>query len=116
MCGIAGIINLDKRPLDKGILEAMVRSELHRGPDDKGFYVNGHVGLGHARLSIIDLSKNANQPMHNEDSHLFAIHNGEIYNYLELQEELIGLGHVFRSKSDTEVILHAYEEWGEGCL
>lgn len=116
MCGIAGILNLDKAPVQKGVLEAMIRSELHRGPDDTGFYVNGHVGLGHARLSIIDLSKDAGQPMHNEDSRLFALHNGEIYNYLELKKELSGLGHSFRSKSDTEVILHAYEEWGKDCL
>jgi asparagine synthase (glutamine-hydrolysing) len=116
MCGIAGILNLDKAPLNKGILEAMVCSELHRGPDDRGLYANGHVGLGHVRLSIIDLSKDASQPMHNEDSRLFIVHNGEIYNYLELHKELAGLGHTFRSGSDTEVILHAYEEWGEGCL
>lgn len=116
MCGIAGIVNLDKAPVQKGILEAMVRSEFHRGPDDTGFYVKDNAGLGHARLSIIDLSKDAHQPMSNENASLFAVHNGEIYNYLELQKELTGLGHVFRSRSDTEVILHAYEEWGEGCL
>ncbi|MCX5677993.1 MAG: asparagine synthase (glutamine-hydrolyzing) [Candidatus Omnitrophica bacterium] len=116
MCGIAGIINLDKSPLDGGIIEKMICSERHRGPDDSGLYVNGHVGLGHVRLSIIDLSKDAGQPMHNEDSRLFIVHNGEIYNYLELKDELAGLGHAFRSRSDTEVILHAYEEWGEDCL
>ena len=116
MCGIAGIVNLDKAPVQKGILEAMVRSEFHRGPDDTGFYIKDNAGLGHARLSIIDLSKDAHQPMSNENTRLFVVHNGEIYNYLELQKELTGLGHIFRSKSDTEVILHAYEEWGEGCL
>lgn len=116
MCGIAGIVNLDKAPIQKDVLEAMVRSERHRGPDDSGYYVNGNVGLGHARLSIIDLSKDASQPMCNEGSRLFIVHNGEIYNYIELRKELAGLGHVFKSRSDTEVILHAYEEWGEGCL
>ena len=116
MCGIAGILNLDRAPAQRGALEAMVRSMRHRGPDDSGFYVNGHAGLGHARLSIIDLSKDASQPMHNENSRLFAVHNGEIYNYLELKKELTACGHVFASRSDTEVILHAYEEWGEGCL
>lgn len=116
MCGIAGVINLNKEPLDGGILEAMISTERHRGPDDKGVYVNGSAGLGHARLSIIDLSREAGQPMRNEDSRLFIVHNGEIYNYLELMKELSGLGHKFKSKSDTEVILHAYEEWGERCL
>jgi len=94
----------------------MVEVQRHRGPDDTGFYVKGNAGLGHARLSIIDLSKDAHQPMSNENASLFVVHNGEIYNYLELRAELTGLGHVFRSKSDTEVILHAYEEWGEESL
>ena len=116
MCGIAGIINLDKSPAEKRVLEGMIDVLRHRGPDDLGFYVNGPTGLAHARLSIIDLSADAHQPMPNEDSTLYIAHNGEIYNYVELKNELKGLGHSFKSKSDTEVILHAYEEWGEGCL
>ncbi len=116
MCGIAGLVNLDKRPIDKTILEDMVGAERHRGPDDIGFYHGSHFGLGHARLAIIDLSQDAHQPMANDDRTIYIIHNGEIYNYLELREELKRLGHTFRSKSDTEVILRAYEEWGEGCL
>ena len=116
MCGIAGLINFDGRPADRTILEDMVRAERHRGPDDIGFYYGGHFGLGHARLAIIDLSQDAHQPMANDDKTVYVIHNGEIYNYLELKEELKRLGHTFRSRSDTEVILHAYEEWGEGCL
>ncbi|MFA6142141.1 MAG: asparagine synthase (glutamine-hydrolyzing) [Candidatus Omnitrophota bacterium] len=116
MCGIAGIVNLDRKPADRGILEEMVKSLRHRGPDDMGVYLDGFIGLGHARLSIIDLSKVAHQPMPNEDSTLYIVHNGEIYNYVELREELARLGHIFRSRSDTEVIIHAYEEWGEDCL
>ena len=116
MCGIAGIINLDKAPADRHILEAMVGAQRHRGPDDAGFFVRDFAGLGHARLSIIDLSGNAHQPMPNEDSTLYVVHNGEIYNYIELKDELVSLGHKFRSRTDTEVILHAYEEWGEKCL
>lgn len=115
MCGIAGIVNLDRRPAERLVLEEMAGALKHRGPDDTGVYLDGIAGLGHARLSIIDLSKDAHQPMPNEDSSLFIVHNGEIYNYIELRKDLIGLGHVFRSKTDTEVILHAYEEWGERC-
>ncbi len=116
MCGIAGIVNLNRSPVRKDILESMVDVQRHRGPDDSGMHISGSVALGHARLSIIDLSKDASQPMSNQDSTLFIVHNGEIYNYLELREELTALGYDFKSKSDTEVILHAYEEWGEGCL
>lgn len=116
MCGIAGIVNLDRKPAERGVLEEMAGALKHRGPDDTGVYLDGVIGLSHARLSIIDLSKDAHQPMPNEDSSLFIVHNGEIYNYIELKNDLIRLGHVFKSKTDTEVILHAYEEWGERCL
>ena len=116
MCGIAGIVNLDKSLFEKSLLEEMVRMQRHRGPDDRGLYIEKNIGLGHTRLSIIDLSKDAHQPMSNEDNTAFIIHNGEIYNYLELRQELVNLGHNFKSRSDTEVILHAYEEWGEDCL
>ncbi|MDD5496133.1 MAG: asparagine synthase (glutamine-hydrolyzing) [Candidatus Omnitrophica bacterium] len=115
MCGITGMVNLDNRPVDRTILEDMVRVQGHRGPDDKGIYLSGNIGLGHSRLSIIDLSKEAGQPMSNEDGTFLIIHNGEIYNYLELKEELRRAGHHFKTRSDTEVILHAYEEWGEDC-
>jgi asparagine synthase (glutamine-hydrolysing) len=116
MCGIAGVVNLDKRPLGEELLRSMADAEAHRGPDDSGVFVADSAGLCHRRLSIIDLSKDAHQPMPNEDSRIFIVHNGEIYNYIELAGELKALGHAFRSKSDTEVILHAYEEWGEDCL
>jgi asparagine synthase (glutamine-hydrolysing) len=88
----------------------------HRGPDGSGTYLDGPVGLAHRRLAIIDLTDAAQQPMTNEDGTLRLIYNGEIYNYLELREELAGRGHAFRSGGDAEVILHAYEEWGKDCL
>jgi asparagine synthase (glutamine-hydrolysing) len=116
VCGIAGIVNLNKRTVEPYLLEAMAEAQKHRGPDDAGIFVSGTAGLCHRRLAIIDLSKDGHQPMMNEDSSLSVVHNGEIYNYVELRTELEGLGHNFRSRSDTEVILHAYEEWGDGCL
>lgn len=116
MCGIAGIINLDKRPVAQSVLDRMVGVQGHRGPDDRGSVIYDDAALGHVRLSIIDLSESASQPMQNEDSNLSIVHNGEIYNYLELRDVLKRSGHVFRSRSDTEVILHAYEEWREDCV
>lgn len=94
----------------------MARSIRHRGPDDEGFYIDGNMGLGHERLSIIDLSEAGRQPMTNEDSRFWIVFNGEIYNYLELRQELVGKGHKFRSHSDTEVVLHLYEENGTKCI
>ncbi|MEI6040071.1 MAG: asparagine synthase (glutamine-hydrolyzing) [Candidatus Berkelbacteria bacterium] len=119
MCGIVGIYNLSEKDneikLDQ-VVKKMTDSIAHRGPDDEGFYVENKVALGHRRLAIIDLSPLGHQPMFSEDSNLVIVFNGEIYNYLELAEELEGLGHSFKSKCDTEVILHAYEEWGEKSL
>jgi asparagine synthase (glutamine-hydrolysing) len=88
----------------------------HRGPDGEGTWIGGSIGLAHRRLAIIDLSQDAHQPMTNEDGSLLLVFNGEIYNFVELRKELIGCGHLFRSKGDSEVILHAYEEWGTECL
>jgi asparagine synthase (glutamine-hydrolysing) len=117
MCGICGIYHLERdRAIDEEKLRGMARTMAHRGPDDEGFYVDGNVGLGHQRLSIIDLSPMGQQPMTNEDGKLWIVLNGEIYNYLELRQELIGKGHQFRSNSDTEVILHLYEELGPACI
>lgn len=116
MCGITGIVNLDGAPAQKDVLEAMSLSTKHRGPDDSGVYISGPVGLAHNRLSIIDLSKDAHQPMASEDSSKVIVHNGEIYNYPELRAQLQRLDHRFRSRSDTEVILRAYEQWGESAL
>src|SRR5574337_1830219 len=88
----------------------------HRGPDGEGIYVRGPVGLGHRRLAIIDLSDDARQPMANEDGSVMITFNGEIYNFMELRKELEGKGHIFRCRSDTEVIIHLYEEMGPECV
>ena len=116
MCGICGIAsaNLDQFA-DEAILKSMCRAMMHRGPDDEGYYVDGYVGLGMRRLSIIDLST-GRQPITNEDESLWIVFNGEIYNYASLRHTLEQQGHTFRTKSDTEVILHAYEEYGDGCV
>jgi asparagine synthase (glutamine-hydrolysing) len=116
MCGIAGIFLLNGENADPVLLEGMSGRIRHRGPDGSGTHVDGPVGLAHRRLAIIDLSDAAEQPMRNEDGTLWLVFNGEIYNYLELRAELAGKGHSFRSDGDTEVILHAYEEWGRDCL
>jgi asparagine synthase (glutamine-hydrolysing) len=97
-------------------IDAMNRALVHRGPDGGGTHLGPGVALGHRRLSIIDLSNAGTQPMYNEDGTLALVFNGEIYNYLELIPELVAAGHVFRSRSDSEVILHAYEQWGEACV
>ncbi|MCQ9206555.1 MAG: asparagine synthase (glutamine-hydrolyzing) [Omnitrophica bacterium] len=116
MCGIAGRINLNSEPVKSGELESMRQALLHRGPDDRGVYADGPVGLTHSRLSIIDLSESAREPMSNEDGSVWAVFNGEIYNYLELKKALLGKGHRFKSNSDGEVLLHLYEEEGMGFL
>src|ERR1700730_13180575 len=115
MCGIAGIFNLDGAAVAPESLQGMIHMLAHRGPDDTGFHAENGVGLAHARLSIIDLA-GGQQPMCNEDSSLWITFNGEIFNYLELREELLGKGHRFATRSDTEVILHLYEEKGEDCV
>ncbi len=142
MCGICGIYNIDDRPVDKNLLKKMNNTLIHRGPDEEGYFVNeniagskeqggwnkkhgvpfrglknglggkGNVGLGHRRLSIIDL-KTGQQPLSNEDGSIWVTYNGEIYNFQELKIELEMKGHHFRTNSDTETIVHAYEEWGE---
>src|SRR5688572_16850190 len=114
MCAICGIVHFDRRPVDRAELEAMRDVMVHRGPEHGGAWYGGHAGLGHRRLRIIDLSPLGNQPMTNEDHTVFVTFNGEIYNFLELRQELEARGHTFRSKSDTEVIAHGYEEWGTG--
>ncbi len=114
MCGIAGIVSsLDPSGKDKAIRQ-MVHAIAHRGPDAEGVYVNGHVALGHRRLSIIDLSEEANQPFWDNEKRYALIFNGEIYNYREVRNKLTG--HPFRTNSDTEVVLAAYMRWGEKCL
>ncbi len=146
MCGIAGILNLNGKPIDLKILANMTGIIKHRGPDDTGIMLfdpkfsegqtgiieytdkimklegtednhsNYNVGLAHARLSIIDLSERGHQPMCTRDDSLWIVYNGEIYNYLEIKAELVSKGYEFKSKTDTEVILYAYQEWGVDCL
>ncbi|MFQ5914080.1 MAG: asparagine synthase (glutamine-hydrolyzing) [Nitrospinota bacterium] len=132
MCGIAGVITREGFPELREALLRMVRAQTHRGPDDEGIKVFGargevlgkdgpraegpHVALGSRRLAIIDLSSSGHQPMTNEDGTLWIVYNGEIYNFMELRQDLLSKGHKFRSNTDTEVILHLYEQYGEGCL
>jgi asparagine synthase (glutamine-hydrolysing) len=115
MCGIAGIAARDGAPVDEGLLRAMTGVIAHRGPDGEGFFRRGGVGLGHRRLAIIDLAT-GDQPMESDDGSVCLVFNGEIYNFLELRRELEGRGHRFRTASDTEVILQAYEAYGVECL
>jgi asparagine synthase (glutamine-hydrolysing) len=116
MCGICGILELDPgAEPDPAILEQMNETLVHRGPDDSGLYVHGPVGLAMRRLSIIDLA-GGHQPLSNEDGSIWIVFNGEIYNYPELMEELQARGHTFASRSDTEVIVHLYEECGLACV
>ncbi len=116
MCGISGIFDLETaRPVDADLLRAMNDVQRHRGPDDDGFHVEPGVGLGHRRLSIIDLST-GHQPLYNEDDSVVVVFNGEIYNFMELRDELERCGHRFRTRTDTEVILHGWEQWGRDCV
>jgi len=114
MCGIAGILQFDNRLVSHEMLRRMSDIQSHRGPDADGFFVDGNIGMAHRRLSIIDLST-GHQPMSNAAGTLTIVFNGEIYNYIELRDELKSSGHAFRTNSDTEVILAAYEEWGISC-
>jgi asparagine synthase (glutamine-hydrolysing) len=116
MCGIAGQYCYNGSLPDEKLLAEMSKRLAHRGPDGEGTFIHGSIGLAHRRLAIIDLSENAHQPMSNEDNTLWLVYNGEIYNFVELRSELIQKGHSFKSKTDSEVILHAYEEWGTECL
>lgn len=116
MCGIVVVFNLNGEPVSPVLLRSMTDAVRHRGPDSEGFYVDGFIGLGHRRLSIIDLSRSGHQPMVTEDKQFVIIYNGEVYNFRELRTELEGLGHLFQSRSDTEVILKSYVEWGADCL
>src|SRR6266513_1486430 len=116
MCGITGIFDLSaRRPMPRELVSRMNDSQLHRGPDELGLHFEPGLGLGHRRLSIIDLAT-GQQPLFNEDGSVVVVFNGEIYNYQALIPELTALGHVFRTKSDTEVIVHAWEAWGEACV
>jgi asparagine synthase (glutamine-hydrolysing) len=116
MCGICGIVNFDRSEIvDPDLVERMTTVLVHRGPDDDGYFVEGHAGFGHRRLSIIDLG-GGKQPIFNEDESVLIVFNGEIYNYADLTAELTALGHQFKSRSDTEAIVHAYEQYGDACV
>jgi len=116
MCGICGKLNFDQNSsVDPALIRAMLETIRHRGPDDEGVYSGTRVGLGHRRLSIIDLTT-GHQPLSNEDGTVWIVFNGEIYNYQELRPFLLSKGHTFKTQSDTEVIIHLYEELGPGCL
>jgi|APSaa5957512622_1039677.scaffolds.fasta_scaffold02111_5 asparagine synthase (glutamine-hydrolysing) len=112
MCGICGMVNWDGSEVNADLLTAMRDLMVSRGPDDKGLHTEPHVGLGHRRLSIIDLSRDGHQPMANEDETVWLVFNGEIYNFMDLRGTLVDAGHQFRSRTDTEVLVHGYEEWG----
>ncbi len=116
MCAITGIYYFKGKPVDQNLLLAMTGTMAHRGPDDQGIYLDGNVGLGHRRLSIIDLSAAGHQPMENQNKTLAIVFNGEIYNFKELRRQLEALGHRFVSHSDTEVLLASYAAWGAACL
>ena len=116
MCGIAGFFALDGQPASPVLLRRMTDAVAHRGPDGEGFYTDGGVALGHRRLSIIDLSPAGHQPMLSSDGRYVITYNGEVYNFQELRLELEAAGWPFRSRTDTEVLLHAFAQWGPGCV
>ena len=116
MCGIVGVFDLQgTRQIDRAILECMNESQAHRGPNGSGYHDEPGVGFGHRRLSIIDIA-GGKQPIYNEDNTVVLTYNGEIYNFAALTDELVDRGHKFRTHCDSEVIVHAWEEWGESCV
>lgn len=116
MCGITGIFDLrDQRPIDRDVLQRINDIQSHRGPDEAGLHQEPGLGLGHRRLSIIDIAA-GQQPLANEDDSVWVVFNGEIYNFVDLIPELTALGHTFRTRSDTETIVHAWEQWGVDCV
>src|SRR6267142_4875423 len=114
MCGIVGIVEKNRSSVDQALLSSMCQAISHRGPDEDGFYFNEGVGLGMRRLSIIDVA-HGQQPIHNQDQTAWIVFNGEIYNYRELRAQLESLGHTFYTNSDTEAIIHAYDQYGADC-
>src|SRR5690242_16519195 len=115
MCGIAGIIDKSFNSIPQNLISKITNTVAYRGPDAEGYYFHDNLSLGHRRLSIIDLSKTADQPM-SLDNKYIIVYNGEIYNYIEVRQELKSFGYSFKTKSDTEVILAAYDNWGQECL
>ena len=116
MCGISGIVRFDSKEVNEKPLLDMMKAMKHRGPDDQGVFINKNVGLGFVRLSILDLTNVGHQPMCDTKERYYIVFNGEIYNYIELREELKTLNYSFKSNTDTEVLLYSYIEWGESCL
>jgi len=116
MCGICGIINFNNDPVNENQIRNMMQVQKHRGPDDDGFFIKNNIGLGFVRLSIIDLSSAGHQPMFSNDGTYVAVYNGEIFNYIELREELKQKGYHFKTDTDTEVLINSYKEWGVECL
>lgn len=116
MCGICGIIRFDQQPVPEEPIRHMMRIQKHRGPDDEGIFIDENLGLGFVRLSILDLTASGHQPMFSKDERYVVVFNGEIFNYIELRDELKSLGHQFTTNTDTEVLLAAYQQWGEICL
>ena len=116
MCGIAGLLHLDGSAVATSDLVKMTDSIAHRGPDGQGQWVEKNIGLGHRRLAILDLTDAAKQPMFSSDNRFVMVYNGEIYNFVELKSELSSLGHQFTSRSDTEVLLAAFRQWGTDSI
>jgi asparagine synthase (glutamine-hydrolysing) len=116
MCGITGIFNVDGSPVSINILKEMTDIIKHRGPDGEGFWTSSFIGFGHRRLAILDLSPSGHQPMQNDNGNLVITYNGEVYNFQNLRIELEAKGYRFRSRTDTEVVLKSYEEWGKDCI
>jgi len=116
MCGITGFVRYPEEKADRAVIERMTETLRHRGPDAGGVYVEGPLALGHRRLSIIDTSEAANQPFFNEDRSVAVVFNGEIYNFKQLAGSLRGAGHRFATRSDTEVLVRAWEEFGPSCV
>lgn len=116
MCGICGVLNFDGREVDSALLKKMTDSIAHRGPDGEGWYQSKGLGFGHRRLAIVDLSPLGHQPMVSQDTRYALTYNGEIYNFREIRSELISKGYSFLSQTDSEVVLHAWAEWGQACV
>ena len=116
MCGIAGVVQFRGIAVKQPIIDRMTDVLEHRGPDGRGTWLNKNVGIGHRRLSVIDTSIDGKQPFVDDKNSVVLTYNGELYNFKELRKKLQSLGHVFRSRTDTEVILHSYLEWGRDCL
>jgi asparagine synthase (glutamine-hydrolysing) len=116
MCGISGIYNFNGAAVDQALLNKMNNIIRHRGPDGNGTFIDGNVGIGSNRLAIIDLREIANMPMYDTENRYVIVYNGEIFNYIEVRNELLKKGYKFNTDSDTEVVINSYKEWGEDCL